>query len=524
MANLDYLSGVSPGAGGGALPPKADKYTAYYEAYGIDPSSTYAKMARDMIAGGDIAVDEAFDLVADRFNLGPYAPKPESGGSAPAFSGTPAGLRMQADLMEEAANNEFNRTLKLQKIQEAADLRAQAQRIENDLRIEASRRQQEAESELVDLAGSHGSFRFGFARMGQRAPTNTPISNFKSQLQQTANAPIPKFNPNATMDEITNNIRSMEQFTTQQPFRPPGLEKGGKIGQKGAVEPFKFGRPDPHTMIEMADKMGMTAIITGERSGGPELMLAPKGTTVIPLTDDEERELVGELPGAATGGTVSGFGEQIGGSVFKGIGNQFAPRFGTGSDPRYGRLFRSARDALASEGIGGRFKTVGDAFKFALQRPEFAGLTFGTNESAMIRGALNREGGTAEGMSQFAPLQFLRSEAGATGLIQQGLSDAPEGTARYRALAPGFGFTPSPPQGAAYTTPKPGSFTGRIYSPITGELPRVEKIAFSFQQLGLDDKAKVLNAYEIAGISNEEFMSIVNGAGIRGGFRSGVTV
>src|SRR3990167_2095122 len=164
-------------------------------------------------------------------------------------------------------------------------------------------RQQEAESELVELAGKD-PFRFGAARMGVRAPTQTPVDIFRGQLQQTANAPVPQFNANAAMDEIPNNIRSMEQFTTQQPFRPPGLERGGKIGQKGAVEPFKFGRPDPHTMIEMADKMGMTAIITGERAGGPELMLAPKGPTVIPLTDDEERELVGGLPGAASGGTV----------------------------------------------------------------------------------------------------------------------------------------------------------------------------------------------------------------------------
>jgi len=454
---------------------------------------------------------------------------PQFGGGSPGSNNvdpnSPSVLRMQADLMEEQAQNEFNRTLKLQKIQEAAALRASALSMENDLRTAAMNRQQEAESELVDLAGKD-PFRFGYARMGQRAPQNTPIDIFKGQLSQTANAPIPKFNPNASMDEITNNIRQMEQFTTQQPFRPPGLEKGGKIGPKGAVEPFKFGRPDPHTMIEMADKMGMTPIITGERSGGPELMLAPKGTTVIPLTDEEEREFVGELPGAAFGGTVgSAYGEQIGGEAFRNIGNEFTPTFAAGSDPRLRRLFRSTRDLMASRGLGGTgFKDINTALNEALKRREFRGLNAGPAYN-LILGALQKESGSVYGLKQSPALQFLRSAAGAKGQIQMGLRDIPQGTARYAQFSGGFGLNPSPAPGAAYTTPKPGqAFTGRIYSPVTGDLPSPHKIAYSFQQLDAADQALVLSAYELAGYPKEAFLEQIRGIGIKGGFRSGISV
>ncbi|HLE81981.1 MAG TPA: hypothetical protein VJA25_11885, partial [Dehalococcoidia bacterium] len=427
--------------------------------------------------------------------------------------------------------NEFNRTLKLQKIQEAADLRARALAMENDLRVESLRRQQAAESQLVELAG-RDPFRFGAARMGQRAPTQTPVDIFRGQLQQTATSPVPQFNPNATMDEITNNIRSMEQFTTQQPYRPPGLERGGKIGQKGAVEPFKFGRPDPHTMLEMADKMGMTPIITGERAGGPELMLAPKGTTVIPLTDEEEEEFVGSVPGAQFGGTVSnaqrvasGFGQQIGGGVFRGIGKEFMPSEFAGG-VRLGRLFRATRDALARRGVGGAggWKDVGHAVRETLRTPGFAGFNPSNTSLALLQGALERESGAAEGLSQFAPLQFLRRQAGATGLMERGLTDAPLNTRRFREIAPSFGFLPPPAAGAAYRTPTPqDAYTGAIYSPITGVLPSPHKIAFSFKQLDPSAQASVLSAYALAGVPEEAFLQQVNSAGIRGSARTGIS-
>ena len=80
----------------------------------------------------------------------------------------------------------------------------------------------------------------------------------------------------------------------------PGLEHGGEIGKKGEVTPYGD-RPEPRTAMMMAASMGLTPRIVGERSGGPELALLAKGSKVIPLSDDEEMEMAGEVQGAQTG-------------------------------------------------------------------------------------------------------------------------------------------------------------------------------------------------------------------------------
>jgi hypothetical protein len=326
------------------------------------------------------------------------------------------------------------------------------------------------------------------------------------------------------------------------------LEHGGEIGQKGVTQ-FKFGKPDPFTALSMAESMGLTPIITGEREGGPELILAPKGTKVIPLTDEEEAQLTGfnpPIPGALHGGTVDfplGESETISGDVFGSIPNTATPQFFAGADPRLSRLFRSARDLLATRGLGGgsTIKSIGQAVRAAGRRTEFAGLDLRGPNLSLITAALQREGGSAFGQATDPSLQFLRNEAfRSSGALRPGeenrFRELPllgagnilgPGTRSFREFAPSFGFVaPEETTGRFQPPQRPGgAFAGVIFSPLTGVLPNPNKIAGVLQQIARTDPdlfAQYESFYAIAGFPRASFRQIASGAGIQGQARGSI--
>jgi hypothetical protein len=425
------------------------------------------------------------------------------------------------------------------------DLKLAAMGVEANIRTTAMGIQAEARQQRTDILGED-PYKFAAGSFGQRTPVSTPADVFKSQLKNIEEFELPQFNPNASLEEIGANIRQMEGFASQgSPFRPPGLEKGGEIGQKGEVTSFKMGRPDPFTALSMADSMGLTPIITGEREGGPELILAPKGTKVIPLTDEEEVKLVGELPGAQYGGEV------IGAEHFAGIGNEYMPSFGQfardfgGINSRYNyrQVFKAARNMLGQRGVGGAggFTSVGQAVRAAARA---AGVPGGGTAAHLIAGALERQGGAGLSTAQSPELQYLRygalggqrrrgtalnalrpHERPSLELTMRGIGGGGQtGGRMFREYATDFGYE-TPPAPGSFAPPSPGAFTGIIYSPLTGVLPHPRKVWQQLRQLATTEPQAyrdALRAYDMAGFPAAQVESVVKGAGITGGVRTGI--
>lgn len=460
-------------------------------------------------------------------------------------AGQVAVLQEQARLADIAAEKERDFDKKQAELDRAENLRLQAQQMENNLRTQAMSDIESARQEHARLAGVE-PFKFAASRMGQRAPRHTPVSVFRDQLQQTAQTELPAFNPNASMEEIGENIRQMEGLATNPPTQPFGLEFGGEVikPEKDAspVSPFST-RPDPFTALQYAEKMGMTPLVVGERTGGPELLLAPKGTQVIPLSDDEEAEIVPQVKGAQFGfgfndteqRFLQGAGfdqpdplQQTEGARTRRFGSTAVPSFGFGyrggsSNQPLRNLFLAARANVVrgAETRGGTaFANVGEAVEAARRN---LGVVGAQNPNiGLITGALEREGGVAEGARQFAPLQFLRRSALGSNLSPQNelLARGIRGTGTFSNLgsnvAGRLGFSPPPPEGV-FTEPRPGSgFTGVISHPVTGTLPTPGKIAPFFTQLDPATQEVVMDAYALAGFPRAAFEESIRSAFIPG--------
>jgi hypothetical protein len=248
-----------------------DPYAAYYEAYGIDPDSSLGKMVLDLIADGEL-VDEAFDIIADRFNVGPYAPK------AP----TPSPGRTQF-ASEAALDTAQAERLRQQSIIEREQLEQQAAIAEADrlAREEENRLAQEAalkrerlgvlqnlvstfigaqQSATETLAGlGPRPFRFAAAAQGMPVLGTTPQAGFEQALQGFADRPVPSVDPNAPIGAIEGAI-------------------GGLMGQTTPLSPQVFGLAGGGTI-----PMGTSGtFLVGEK--GPEVMdVTPYGVTVRPI-------------------------------------------------------------------------------------------------------------------------------------------------------------------------------------------------------------------------------------------------
>src|SRR3990167_8717056 len=135
-----YYNRTRGGAATSTAAPATDPYAPYWEAYGIAATSPHGKMVLDLIKDGEL-VDEAFDIIADRFNLGPYAP---SGGSAPSYAST-----RQAQVEAQAFEKEQTAASQKFQAEQAAIDRATQERMNrlrdlNDLIQQAMANQQSA--------------------------------------------------------------------------------------------------------------------------------------------------------------------------------------------------------------------------------------------------------------------------------------------------------------------------------------------------------------------------------------------
>src|SRR3990172_3278878 len=199
----------------------------------------------------------------------------------------------------------------IDKARMAADREASLRSEMNDLRQARISERMAAREQGTQLAGTDPFRTLGSLR-ARAIQGSTPLDVFKGELGQAASFQEPVLGPGASIADLESAIAKMSQPLTPQggglasAFRPPGLERGGTVSKEEG-QPFTMGRPHPKTAIEFAKKAGMTTVMTGERSGGPELVIG-KEFTVIPLTDEEEDELMhGSFsPPKAQGGVTVG--------------------------------------------------------------------------------------------------------------------------------------------------------------------------------------------------------------------------
>ena len=433
----------------------------------------------------------------------------------------------------------------IEKAQIEADKIANLRREMNDLRQARISERVRAREGGVELAGVDPFRTLGTLR-ARAVQGPTIIDQFKQELGQAASFQEPMLGPGASIADLESAITKMSQPILPQggpssPFRPPGLEKGGEIGKEGEVKPFGMGRPDPFTAIEMAPHMGMTPIIVGERSGGPELMLAPKGTKVIPLTDDEEERMMsGPFTGMATGGTVTG-------AVKSAFGT-------TGTGPNYGLegfqdLLRGLRERL---GLGGRLFNQGYAAPSVatsdvLQRGQAAalgayqrapgtlvqstagGAVFIVDENGRLRGytssdVFKKSGQSFSNVQQLLPQQMARFERGANitspftlpagELGQVGALGAPLSTQRgFQELFTAQGIPAAQARGEA-----------ERLANLIGFLPAPHKVGALFNRLAPSEQSALLSAYRLAGVPDADVQAIVDRSGIQGRARIGTMV
>src|SRR3990167_9212722 len=408
-----YYNRTRGGAATSTAAPATDPYAPYWEAYGIAATSPHGKMVLDLIKDGEL-VDEAFDIIADRFNLGPYAPEPSGGSGRTQFPSEVA--------LDVAQAKRLGEQTAIDKAQLEADKTANLRREMNDLRQARISERVRAREGGVELAGG-APFRTPGTLRARAVQGPTMIDQFKQELGQAASFQEPMLGPNASVADLESAIAKLSEPILPQggassPFRPQGLEKGGEIGKEGEVTPFTMGRPDPFTAIEMAPHMGMTPIIVGERSGGPELMLAPKGTKVIPLTDDEEEKMMsGPFTGMATGGTVTGQFSNFGLEGIQDLLRSLRERTGLGgplANPTANRTINTG-DVLQR----GQAAALG-AFQRApgtLVQSSAGGPVFIVDETGRLRGytsgdVFRKSGQSFANVQKMQPNQIARFERG----------------------------------------------------------------------------------------------------------------
>jgi len=450
------------------------------------------------------------------------------GGSAPAFSGTPAGMQMEAELLEQQAQREFNRTLKLQKLQEAANLRERAMAELNDLRLKRIDERTGARQNLTEMAGEDVFRTIGTLR-ARAVQGPTLIDQFKGELGQAAGFKEPMISPTASMSDLESAIAKLSQPITPQggassPFRPTGLEHGGEIGKEGEVTPFSMGRPDPFTAIEMAPQMGMTPIIVGERGGGPELMLAPKGTKVIPLTDDEEDRMMNgpfNVPGAATGGTVGSAVKSTFGTTGTGPNFGLEPiqdlfrSFGGGPGSTKGIISRGRASALGAfqRAPGSLFKAKGGDKVYVVD--EEGKLRWVTNPNIFQKSGFDR--GNIQTLWQEQLNEFERgADVNSPFTLPPGQSGGALGAplSTFRGFQELFIAQGVPAAQASKEAQRLSDLLGFLQSP--------RKVGRAFDRLDPAEQDALLSAWALSGIPKESALAQIERTGISGRARSGI--
>ena len=272
-------TGRLPTAGTTTSP--VDPYAAYYEAYGIDPDSSLGKMVLDLIADGEL-IDEAFDIIADRFNVGPYAPAPKA---APAGRTQFASEReldvAQTERLRQQSVLDAERIAQEKEIADAANevaLKRERLNVLQNLVGNFIGAQQSATETLAGLGPR--PFRFAAAAAGMPVLGTTPQAGFEEALGGFISRPVPGVDPNAPIGAIEGAI-------------------GGLTGQRAPLAPGVLGLADGG-VIEMtrgddgsysALPIGVEARLVGEgrhgegiAAGTAEVMLkTPTMTAIIPL-------------------------------------------------------------------------------------------------------------------------------------------------------------------------------------------------------------------------------------------------
>src|SRR3990167_6233333 len=341
--------------------------------------------------------------------------------------------------------------------------------------------------------------------------------------------------PTASMSDLESAIAKLSQPITPQggassPFRPAGLEKGGEIGKEGEVTPFTMGRPDPFTAIEMAPHMGMTPIIVGERGGGPELMLAPKGTKVIPLTDDEEDRMMNgpfNVPGAATGGTVGSAVKSTFGTTGTGPNFGLEPiqdlfrSFGGGPGSTKGIISRGRASALGAfqRAPGSLFKAKGGDKVYVVD--EEGKLRWVTNPNIFQKSGFDRAN-----IQTLWQQQLNEFERGANINSPFTLPTGQSGGALGAPLSTQGGFeTLFAGQGMVDALGRPNAEArkeAQRLSDLLGFLPAPRKVGRAFDRLDPAEQDALFSAWDLAGIPRASALAQIGRTGISGRARSGI--
>ena len=207
--------------------PLASPGTAFH---GIDPASPYAQMVNDLIKDGEL-VDEAFDIVADRFNLGPYAPAPERGPGPVSYSSTRQAAQeaMAFEREQTAASQRFQ--AEQDALNRQAQERLRAMQELNALIQQEMANRQSAREMRFNLRGDDFALAGAFSGQGLRG--TTPTQAFSGELENYANAPLPQVPQNATLPQINQGIQQVQGMGAIPTGGGFGMAEGGSMGPQG---------------------------------------------------------------------------------------------------------------------------------------------------------------------------------------------------------------------------------------------------------------------------------------------------
>lgn len=445
-------------------------------------------------------------------------PQPAAGTRAPAFSSTQA-AQTQAEAFaagESAKDREeagrlqqlrLENARRLEAISSLRTLAGQAAQIRQRFRTDLLGLEQASQVILAQTLGQD-PIRGAILEQGGVQRGTTPSQAFRANVStvgQQAGTQAGELATSLPTPDFGADIEGLEaqikQFTEalnpgDLPTLPTapifGLEHGGEVVKAGKdeppVRPFTS-RPDPMTAFRFAEQMGLTPLITGEREGGPELVLAAKGTQVIPLDDREEALLVGRVQGAQEGffeefdfSTI----EQALSPVFENLGFGATPitqsnqqpgtfNFGTEESPLTGNL-----DVLNRLGVQPRL------------------IRFGTDPTVFFRdpsGTLRRFSGLAqfqEGDFNFSDVVNVSPDRRDSFTFGDALTEPPP------LIEPGVSERRFPLRSRPLTVDFPEGPDIR--------LPAARQLASIFRTLGADTRAVILSAFGVAGQGRESFL------------------
>ena len=412
----------------------------------------------------------------------------------------------------------------IDKARMAADREANLRSELNDLRRARISEAMAAREQGTQFAGVDPLRTLGQLR-ARNVQGPTPFDQLKGELGQAASFQEPVLGPGASVADLESAIAKMsgsilpQEGGVSSAFRPPGLERGGTVS-KEEVQPFTMGRPHPKTAIEFAKKAGMTTVMTGERSGGPELVIG-KEFTVIPLSDEEEDELMHgpfDIPKAQTGVTV---GDTFGLEGFQDLFRSLRERAGVSPD--------LARGGLWAGGTPPTMTRTNAAALGAFQRPPGSlvqagptGATYIVDETGKLRAFRSadmfaRSGLGSQWGSQLvaSPEEFSRFELG------------PDITEPFTLPAGGLGTTgalgaPLSLQQGLSEIPGLSSNDAWRIANLIGYLPAPNRVGSLFNRLLPAEQTALISAWKLAGVPEADVMAIVGRAGIRGRARTSV--